>query len=60
MKLNCPRCHHKIFKSDGSWLSFIVLLLLGIIPGIIYATWALGIWARCPRCGLVLPGGPDE
>ena len=38
-------------KSRGSILVFLLLLLLGIIPGIIYFLVMSGYRLHCPECG---------
>jgi len=52
-----PNCGYKgkpkKVERANLW-TFIVLVLLGIWPGILYAVWKRGYEYRCPKCGMVI------
>ena len=50
----CPNCRQYVNGHKFSWIILILLLLIGILPGLIYG--AIGIFRRqkCPMCGLPL------
>jgi hypothetical protein len=58
--IQCPNgaCRYQgppELSGGSSWIIFILLLFLGIIPGLIYALVASGTKdVSCPRCGMVL------
>jgi len=41
-------------KSRGSSIVFIVLLMFGILPGILYAVFRSGYRYECPQCGIAI------
>ena len=52
-----PKCSYVGEASrepKGSWGAALLLLLLGLIPGLLYCVFASGYRYTCPRCGLVL------
>lgn len=56
-KIICPNmncCYRGMGKVSGgkSLLIFILLLFLGIIPGLIYLLWPHRKSISCPQCGL--------
>lgn len=55
----CPNvnCNYKgapKIRSKFNWLIFIVLLFLGVIPGIIYMAIATGHTLSCPQCNMAI------
>lgn len=47
----CPLCKRDITTSSRfSWVIFLGLCVLAVIPGIIYAVWALTRDRQCPIC----------
>jgi hypothetical protein len=51
--VNCPSCGCHITairESSGSVWRFLFLLLLGILPGVVYALTVSGFRFRCPKC----------
>lgn len=51
---NCGKVGTPICKSRGSVLIMVFLLLIGIIPGLLYALLASGYDYFCPNCGMKL------
>jgi hypothetical protein len=51
---NCDYAGKPAFEGYGSVIAAIVLLLLGIIPGLIYWAFGMGVKYICPKCKMVL------
>jgi hypothetical protein len=52
-----PKCDYRgkpNVENYGSLLAFVVLLLLGVLPGILYAVFKTGRKYVCPKCKIVL------
>lgn len=49
---NCSYQGEPAKRSRGSVLAFILLLLIGALPGIIYAIAYSGYYLVCPTCGV--------
>lgn len=49
-KKYCPNCHKEVdtHMTAGQVLLFVILLLCGLIPGILYALFHS---RKCPSCG---------
>lgn len=49
----CPLCERKVEPvKKVNWIVFIILLLIGVVPGIIYFVYyLLKPKTRCPVCG---------
>lgn len=45
----CPLCQRQVVPKKMSILVFILLLFIGILPGLIY--WAACHGKKCPICG---------
>jgi len=51
---NCGYIGHPRSKARGSIIVFFFLLLLGGLPGILYALFTSGYEYSCPRCNMFL------
>ena len=50
-----PKCTYEgegQIRKRGSWITLIFLLLIGVLPGILYAIFFGGHNTYCPRCGI--------
>ncbi len=56
VSLHCPKCGHSFAKRQprGNTLIFLLLSLLWIVPGLIYALLCSGFRYTCTNCGHVI------
>ncbi len=51
-----PNCHYEgegQICRRGSWITLVFLLLIGLLPGILYAIFFGGHNTYCPKCGML-------
>lgn len=61
-EIECPYCHKIIVpkkQAKGDMFTAIMLLVLGIIPGVIYLAKYSGYMTACPSCKVKLADAPD-
>ena len=52
-KVVCPKCNsavHPVKQPRGDTGTFLLLLMLMILPGVIYAMFNMGFDWKCPKC----------
>lgn len=61
-EIECPYCHKNVVpkkQPKGDMFTAILLLVLGIVPGVVYLAKYSGYMTACPACKVKLADAPD-